>query len=83
MKSKQHKGVDIPARQSVSAFRAETREELVDSEDVEDLLVALGIGHFDRSGQYHDQDTYDPDLRDENDEFARRFWEQATQDFSN
>lgn len=54
----------------------------MDSEDVEDLLVALGIGHFDRSGQYNDQDTYDLDLRGENDAFAERFWEQATQDFS-
>ena len=54
----------------------------MNSEDVEGLLVALGIGHFDGSGQYHDHDTYDPDLRGENDEFAERFWEQATQDFS-
>jgi hypothetical protein len=56
----------------------------VDSEEVEDLLVALGIGPFDRSGQYHDRDTCNSDLRGENDEFrfAERFWEQATQDFS-
>lgn len=52
----------------------------MDNEDVEGLLVALGIGHFDRAGYYHDCDTYDPELMLENEEFADRFWERASED---
>ena len=52
----------------------------MDSEDVEGLLVTLEIGHFDRSGQYHDRDTYDPDLIWENGRFAERFWAEANGD---
>lgn len=42
-----------------------------DTEDVEDLLVDLGVGHFDISGYYHDgldpnQDFLDfPDVEEE------------------
>jgi hypothetical protein len=57
-------------------------EHSMDSEDAEGLLVALGIGHFDRGGQYHDCNTYDPDLMRENEEFVERFWDQANQDLS-
>lgn len=47
---------------------------------MEDLLVALGIGHFDRSGKYQERDIYDPELQEENERFADRFWERATED---
>lgn len=49
----------------------------MDSEDVESLLVALGIGHFDRTGYYHEQDALEADLIAENEQFVDRYWDDA------